>query len=184
MLEFGIYSSRYFFSIIDCWYFFLFLHENICWGYTLELECPIQVLLMSTHNICFCGELRKLFDDTASYLKLWAIFTSQVKYSTINPLTFILHWYWSSLYMTISFTIIANYRIRSNYRTYPYKHTLMKFRSLQITASVHFIYFFIKAYVVGSHLNCINKSMQFKWVPTTYAFIKKIRKKNRIIIIK
>ena len=71
---------------------------------------------------------------------------------------------------------ILEYRIRSNYRTYPYKRTLMKFRSL-ITASVLFIYFFIKAYVVGSHLNCIDLSMQFKWVPTTYAFIKKIRKK-------
>ena len=74
--------------------------------------------------------------------------------------------------------LLNKYRIRSNYRTYPYKHTLVKFRSLQITASVHFIYFFIKAYVVGSHLNCIDLSMQFKWVPTTYAFIKKIRKKS------
>ena len=34
-------------------------------------------------------------------------------------------------------------------------------------------YAFIKTYVVGTHLNCIDKSMQFKWVPTTYAFIKK-----------
>ena len=25
-----------------------------------------------------------------------------------------------------------------------------------------FLTFFIKAYVVGTHLNCINKSMQFK----------------------
>ena len=32
--------------------------------------------------------------------------------------------------------------------------------------------FLCKAYA-GTHLNCINKSMQFKWVPTTYAFIKK-----------
>ena len=47
------------------------------------------------------------------------------------------------------------YCIRSNNRTYPYKRTLMKFRSL-ITASVLFIYFFIKAYVVGSHMNCID----------------------------
>ena len=31
----------------------------------------------------------------------------------------------------------------------------------------------IKAYVVGTHLNCIHLWMQFKWVPTTYAFIKK-----------
>ena len=36
-----------------------------------------------------------------------------------------------------------------------------------------FLIFFIKAYVVGTHLNCIDKLMQFRWVPTTYAFIKK-----------
>ena len=48
---------------------------------------------------------------------------------------------------------------------------------LQITACVVFIYFFIKAYVVGTHLNCIDLSMQFKWVPTTYALRKKIREK-------
>ena len=34
-----------------------------------------------------------------------------------------------------------------------------------------FLIFFIKVYVVGTHLNCIDESMQFKWVPTTYAFI-------------
>ena len=33
--------------------------------------------------------------------------------------------------------------------------------------------FSIKAYVVGTHLNCIDSLMQFKLVPTTYAFIKK-----------
>ena len=32
--------------------------------------------------------------------------------------------------------------------------------------------------LVGTHLNCIYLSMQIKWVLTTYAFIKKIRKKN------
>ena len=46
-----------------------------------------------------------------------------------------------------------------------------------------FLYFFTKAYVVGTHLNCIDKSMQFKWVPTTYAFVKEVRI-NRIVIIK
>ena len=35
-----------------------------------------------------------------------------------------------------------------------------------------FFSFFIKAYVMGTHLKFINMSMQFKWVPTTYAFIK------------
>ena len=38
---------------------------------------------------------------------------------------------------------------------------------------VIFFYFLYKAYVVGTHLNCINMSMQFKLVPTTYAFKKK-----------
>ena len=39
-----------------------------------------------------------------------------------------------------------------------------------------FFIFFIKAYVVGTHLNCIDKSMQFKWVPTTYSFFKVVDK--------
>ena len=50
--------------------------------------------------------------------------------------------------------------------------------SFQIKASVLFVYFFINAYVVGTQLNCIDLSMQFKWVPRTYAFIKKIRQKK------
>ena len=66
--------------------------------------------------------------------------------------------------------IFMNYRIQSYYRTYPYKRTVKQFRSLQITASVLFVYFFIKAYVVGTYLNCIDLSMQFKWVPTTNAY--------------
>ena len=36
-----------------------------------------------------------------------------------------------------------------------------------------FLIFFIKAYDVDSHLNYIDKSMQLKWVHTTYVFIKK-----------
>ena len=30
----------------------------------------------------------------------------------------------------------------------------------------------IKAYIVVTHLNCLDLSRQFKWVPSTYAFIK------------
>ena len=35
-----------------------------------------------------------------------------------------------------------------------------------------FLISFMKAYAVDTHLNCIDKSMQFKWVPTAYAFTK------------
>ena len=51
-------------------------------------------------------------------------------------------------------------------------------RSLPTTVSVLFVSWFIRTYVVGTHLNCIDKSMQFKWVPATNAFIKKSRKKT------
>ena len=35
-------------------------------------------------------------------------------------------------------------------------------QSSNITASIFSFYFFTKAYVVGTHLNCIDLSMQFK----------------------
>ena len=40
-----------------------------------------------------------------------------------------------------------------------------------------FLIFFTKAYVVGTYLNCIDKLMQFKWVPTTYAAYEEVDKK-------
>ena len=45
-----------------------------------------------------------------------------------------------------------------------------------------FLIFFIIAYVVGSHLNGIDKLMQFKYVPTTYAFIKNDKKYTGCIL--
>ena len=43
----------FFFSAQNIFIFFLFLHVSICCEYSLE------TLLMSTHNICFSGEIRK-----------------------------------------------------------------------------------------------------------------------------
>ena len=62
------------------------------------------------------------------------------------------------------------YRIWSNYRT------VKQFHSLHVL----FVYLFIKAYVVSTHLNCINLLMQFKWVPTT-CFPKENQKKKKKI---
>ena len=36
------------------------MSENICCGYSLEVPRLIEALLMSTHNICFHGEIRKI----------------------------------------------------------------------------------------------------------------------------
>ena len=49
---------------------------------------------------------------------------------------------------------------------------------------MHFfsLIFFMNAYIVGTHLNCIDKSMQFIWVPTTYAFIDKQTKGTLAVI--
>ena len=35
---------------------------------------------------------------------------------------------------------------------------------------------FIKAYVVGAHMNCLDLSIQFKWVPTASGSYKKADK--------
>ena len=44
---------------------YLFLHTNICCGYTFET--PIEALLMSTHNICFRRKIRKYLPNIPSY---------------------------------------------------------------------------------------------------------------------
>ena len=78
----------------------------------------------------------------------------------------------------ICFMVKYLYCIRPDCCTYPYKRIFKQFHGLQITASVLCVYFFIQAYVVGIHLLCIDLLMQFKWVPTIYAFKNKIRKKS------
>ena len=37
---------------------FLFCHKNLCCG--THQKCLIDMFLMSTHNICFCGEIRQI----------------------------------------------------------------------------------------------------------------------------
>ena len=55
-----------------------------------------------------------------------------------------------------------DYYIRPNYHIYPYKGTVKHSRNLQITDSVLFVYFFIKAYVVGTYLNYIDNICFYK----------------------
>ena len=63
------------------------------------------------------------------------------------------------------------YRIHPNYSTCSYKRTVKQFLALQIKTTIILSGSFITAFVVGTLLNCIDKSRQFKRVPTTYAFI-------------
>ena len=57
----------------------------------------------------------------------------------------------------------------------PTKVTLQRRSAKNLFDDVYPIFsdFLYKAYVVSTHLNCIDKSMELNWVPTTYAFIKK-----------
>ena len=100
-----------------------------------------------------------------------------------------------------------NYRIRLDYRTVRLKFfkitgktrgkicilytkdTLKKWSAelsneayRMVLSGFVFLIFFIKAWVVGSHLNCIDKSMQFRWELTTYAFMKKVDKSTLTVI--
>ena len=62
--EYGAFNGVYMapdkalFATKKCSYFFLFLYENICCGYSLEL--PHRGASNEYHNICFCGEIRKI----------------------------------------------------------------------------------------------------------------------------
>ena len=71
----------------------------------------------------------------------------------------------------------STYRIPPNYSTYHYKRTVKQFRSLQITASVLFIHLFIKAFFVGTHLNCIDNSINSNEYPNI-SFYKETQKKK------
>ena len=108
---------------------------------------------------------------------------------------------WYVLWYTAGFkcqvfvlTFAQYYRIRPNYRTvrlgFSYlQDTLICGQICIYLLRIHykkdqkrthlmmtmwfFLTFFTKAYVVGTHLNCTDLSMQFKWVSSTYAFVKK-----------
>ena len=62
----------------------------------------------------------------------------------------------------VTFSFFLDQEVSRTYRIRPIHRTDKQYRSLQIIASVIVVYFFIKAYVVGTHLNCIDLSMQFK----------------------
>ena len=87
------------------------------------------------------------------YKNIWLVVNTHLKCNTeallmdIHNVCFVKKW------------VKYQYHIQPYYHTYPYKHTVKLFRSFQITASVLFVYFFIKAYFVGTHLNYIDLSM-------------------------
>ena len=75
------------------------------------------------------------------------------------------------------------YRIRPNYHTNPYKRAVKKFHSLQISASVLFLYFFIKACCGYSfELHRLVDAIQMS--THNICLYKENHKKNRKLIIK
>ena len=80
--------------------------------------------------------------------------------------------YWDTELLTI-LALGFEYHIWPKYCKYPYERTVKEFCILQITASLLFDNFFIKANVLGTHLNCINLHEYPQHTST-----KKIRKKN------
>ena len=152
--------------------------------------CHVILLLMNTCNIYFCGEMRKIL---GGYPLIWSnviIFSAFSKKLNFFLSSFSYHWsllhqpsylLWLRAATNIFYADVPRsnvYRFWLHYHTYPYRCTDQKFHNLQITASVQFVYFFINPYVMGTHLNYINLSMQFKWGPITYVFIKKIRRRK------
>ena len=140
---------------------------------------------MSTHNIRFHRDVRKYLPDcTHSYLDLWSVIiffkqlliachiyrkysdrslskqcrprsdTSECGFSSSTVCAFIQQF----LGAVAKLLPDLEYHIQPNYHIYPYKCTAKQFRIFQVTARVLFVYFFLKAYVVGTHLICIDLS--------------------------
>ena len=122
---------------------------------------------MSTHKICFYGKIRKIILEITNHSPLTSPLKSQ-KYR-IQP---------NYRTVRIGFSKMLG-KLVKYVSTYTKGTLLKKLRKdLSNNAYAKFLYVFFlnflyKAYVVGTHLNCIDKSMQFKWVPTTYAHMKK-----------
>ena len=117
------------------------------------------------------------------------ILTATVNEFVINKLVKLtVLWTTGLWYFFIGLMLLMNLKNRNTVFDLITAHTPISSQSrnsvvVRLQPVYFFLYFFTKAYVVGSHLSCIDKSMQFKWIPTTYAFVKKVRK-NRIVIIK
>ena len=160
----------------------IWLAEKCKWAWHLNLFSRARLKKSSVFFITHVTYLEVSAIFFILYL-WWAMPLRHFFCSMIISSNFLLYSSWSTCIKEphIRYTIAcpkSNYRIHPNNRTYPYKRTVKQFRSFQITARVLFDYFCIEIYVVGTHLNCIDLSMQFKWVPTIYDFIKKIRKKK------
>ena len=83
------------------------VHKNICCGYSSEAPQSIktyvvgthqkrltEVLLMSTHNICFYGEIRKIIPELSSNTPpqvLWIQWDSWLKCSAIDYSMYAVH---------------------------------------------------------------------------------------------
>ena len=116
--------------------------------------CNSQILLLKKNLSTFC--------KCKSYSHF---FSAKILAYRIRPNYHTVRLGFSKLLGTLSGGKICIYLLRIHYKNQKRTYLMMIIR--------FFLTFFIKAYVVGAHLNCMDKSMQFKWVPTTYAFIKK-----------
>ena len=119
--------------------------------------------------------------------------TNDIRCNTVGriinstTLTFALYYHIQPNYRTMrsGFSKLLGKLVVKYVSTYT-KGTLKKKRSVKVLSNdayvIFFLIFFIKAYVVGTHLNCIDKPMKVKWVPTTYAFIRKQTKSTLAVI--
>ena len=144
------------------------------WILTLHANCLLMRQSTWSVKSYFLGKIRK---NISKCCLLIFLFTQHAKYNMIMVLI-------GSCLEKIIFFKQTKYTVFDLITAHtPISEQSRNSVVFRLQPVYFFLYFFTKAYVVGTHLNCIDKWMQFKWVPTTYAFVKKVRK-NRIVIIK
>ena len=80
----------------------LFLHENICCGYSLE--APRQGASNEYHNICFCREIRKILCgypllSVAMYLNRFVFIMEKKKDTAVSTLFWFKQVFYLELYI-------------------------------------------------------------------------------------
>ena len=162
------------------------------------LICPCkhmllgEAILMSAHNIHFCGAIRTLYyiapDKTLFFhlrstkiflISAWqhnyVVSTHQNCLSEVLPMSAHNICYHAEIKKILPYSTVRLGFFFQNYREnlkVHFKKDQLRIYLMMFMCPFPLI-FFIKAYVFGTHLNCLNKLRQFQRVPTTYAFIKK-----------
>ena len=120
-----VFVMRYWASLL-CHYRVIYSHSNICYYSVIYVEMDSDTVM------------------TAYYVHLKSTLRRNLSFMSVpfNVAVLVIIVAFHGIYLDKLYSVHRNntYRVRSNYHSHPFKRTVKKFRSLQITASVLLLY--------------------------------------------